>query len=99
MVIPDIRVLQLLKYRYITIFTSIKSFRLAAKSRLDTAQDACEMRFDDLVVGFPACFFAAQEAAPLHEAQVLGRHVAGNFAGRGQFPNGVAPLEKHLHDA
>src|SRR6516225_7653659 len=56
------------------------------------------MRFHDLVIGLAAFLFAAEEAKPLHEPQMLGGHVTGDVARRGEFADRISSLQEHLHD-
>ena len=69
---------------------------LAAEARLDAGEDAGQMHFDDPVIGLAAFFLVVQEAAPLHEPQMFGCHVAGYAAGLGQLADRVAVAQQHL---
>ena len=55
------------------------------------------MHFDDPVIGLAALSLVGQKAAPLHEPQMFGGHVAGYAAGLGQFSDRVAVAKQHLH--
>src|ERR1022692_1383787 len=77
--------------------TEKNSLALAPEPGLNAGHDARQMGFNDLVVRLPSVFLAGQEPAPLHQPQVFGGHVAGDFARLGQFPDRVAALEEHLH--
>lgn len=56
------------------------------------------MRLGNDIVGATALLFRTEEAASLHEPQVLGGHVARNAAGCGKFADRIAAAEEHLHD-
>jgi hypothetical protein len=80
-----------------TIFLARKSVLAAPKPGLDAGHYARQMGFNDLVVCLATVFLAGQEATPLHEPQVFGGHVAGDFARLGKFADRVPTLEEHLH--
>jgi hypothetical protein len=71
----------------------------AAEPGLYAMQDVGQVRLGDGVIHEAALLFRREESAPLHEAEVLGRHVAGDFARLGQFADGVLTLEQHLYHA
>src|SRR6516162_8514747 len=51
-----------------------------AEARFDAGHDVRQVRLGDPVVRFPPILLALEQAAPLHEPQVLGGHVAGDAA-------------------
>lgn len=57
------------------------------------------MRLGDGVVHKAPFFLWRQKPAPLHQPQMLRRHVAGDLACVGEFANRKAPLQQHLHDS
>lgn len=67
--------------------------------RLNAVHNVAQMRLGDAVVREPALLLARQEPGPLHQPQVLGRHVAGNLARLGELANRESPLQQHLHDS
>ena len=71
---------------------------IAVESRFNARHDVSQVRFGDAIVVSPPVLFTVEQAAPLHQPQVLGRHVAGNVACLGQLSNGVSSGEQHLHD-
>jgi hypothetical protein len=70
---------------------------VVAEPRFDASHQLGQMHFGDPVIGPAAFFFIAQKTAPLHKPQMLRRHVTGNPAGLGKFPDGIAIAEQHLH--
>src|SRR2546427_6500810 len=70
-----------------------------AKVFLDATHDVRQMRLGDGVVGLSALLAAAEQTAALHQAQVLGSHVAGDSARLGQLSDRVAVVTKQLHHA
>jgi hypothetical protein len=54
------------------------------------------MRFGDGVIDAASIASAGEKLTALHESKMFGGHVAWNFAGFGQFADGVATAEEHL---
>jgi hypothetical protein len=69
-----------------------------AKTRFNAGKDGGQVHFDNPVKDLSALSLVDQEAAPLHEPQVLGSHVARYAARLGKFPNGVTIAKQHLHN-
>ena len=59
--------------------------------------DAGQMGFGDLVIGAASLSVGGEKTTSLHQPQVLGGHVTRNPAGLGQFADGVAAAQQHLH--
>src|SRR5262249_46598098 len=74
----------------ITTLRHIRAKKLAAEAGLDTGHDVRQVRLGDPVVRLAPVLLAGEQAAALHEAQVLRGHVAGAAARLGQFPDRVA---------
>jgi hypothetical protein len=65
----------------------------------DALHDVRQMWLCDLVVRVSSLLPPRQEAAMLHQSQVLGRHVIGNLARLGEFLNRILATQQHLDHA
>jgi hypothetical protein len=66
------------------------------KSAFDAIHDLLQVRLSDLVVHLSTIAFTGEEAAPLHQPKMLGRHVIGYPRVFGEFANRVPTMQQHL---